>query len=151
MRQRGFTMIELLTVVTIAAIMMGIALPSFKNFVAGQQVKTTSYDISTSLLLARSEAIKRDANVTIAPSQPNNWMAGWSVTTVQSSNTITLQNQPAIADISIGKAPASITFQSTGRPSVASVSYWEIAGTQSTRCVRLDPAGIASTSTVACP
>lgn len=151
MRQRGFTLIELMTVLAIAGILLGLAVPSFRSFMASQRVKATSYELSATLLLARSEAIKRNVNVTIAPSTPNTWTAGWNVTTVQNSNTVTLHNQAATDGISISKAPTSITFQSTGRPSAGSVLYWEMAGAESTRCIKLDMAGVASTSTGACP
>jgi type IV fimbrial biogenesis protein FimT len=152
--QAGFTLIELMTVVTIAIIMMAIAVPSFKNFIASQRVKSASYEISTTLLLARSEAIKRNTNVTIAPSTANTWTAGWTVT----AGAVTLQSQPAIDGITIttlaadGVTPASlanVVFKGTGRQT-GSVTYWQLAGSTTTRCVRLDTAGVATAKSGAC-
>lgn len=155
---RGFTMIELLTVMTVLAIMVAIAVPSYRNFIASQRVRAASYEISTSLLLARSEAIKRNAQVTIAPSGGTDWTSGWSITTTQTiggiATTVTLQNQAAIQGISITQNPsaANIVFQGTGRPTATAKTYWAIAGTNSTRCVVLDTAGVASTSSSgSCP
>lgn len=147
----GFTLIELLTVIMISAILLAIGVPSFRSFIVKQRVKSASYELSTTLLFARSEAIKRNAPVTVTPSTASTWTAGWAVTAVQSGTTYTLQTQPSIDGVSVSKAPASVIFQANGRPAAGAVGYWEIAGTNSTRCVRLDPAGLASTSTAACP
>jgi type IV fimbrial biogenesis protein FimT len=76
-RQRGFTLIELMIVVTLLAVMLGIGIPSFRGFIAGQRVKTAAYDFATALLVARSEAIKRNTTVTIAPT--GSWIGGWTV------------------------------------------------------------------------
>lgn len=152
---RGFTLIELLTVMIVLGIMMAIATPSFRNFIASQRVKSASYEVSTSLLLARSEAIKRNAQVTITPSTASTWTAGWSTTTSQTisgtATTITLQAKDALSGITIAKAPSTVTFQGTGRPTATAISYWEIAGSSATRCVRLDTAGVSSTFSGACP
>ena len=59
---KGFTLIELLVVVTIAAIFAALAAPAFGSFIAGQRVKTASYDVWSILTLARSEALKRNSS-----------------------------------------------------------------------------------------
>ncbi|WP_158290116.1 GspH/FimT family pseudopilin [Ramlibacter sp. WS9] len=146
---RGFTIIELLVVMTVIGILAGIAVPSFRNFIAQQRVKSASYEVSTSLLFARSEAIKRNAQVKVAPAAGTDWGTGWNVT-INAGGTV-LQNQAQTSGITITKTPAEIIFQGTGRPTAASVSNWEVAGADSTRCVRLDTAGIASTASGACP
>ncbi len=63
--QAGFTLIELMIAVTIVGVLTAIAFPSFQQAYYNQQVKTTVSDAHISLLLARSEAIKRNANVEI--------------------------------------------------------------------------------------
>ncbi len=44
-KARGFTMIELLTVVSVLAAIVGLAAPSFSEFLQAQQVKGLSYDL----------------------------------------------------------------------------------------------------------
>ena len=143
---RGFTLIELLVVITIAGVMLAIGIPSFREFIASQRVKSASYELATSLLMARSEAIKRRANVTVAPVTADTWTSGWNVT----AGGGTVQSQQELPGMTITTAVSTITFQSTGRPTTTSVGTFEITSNGKTRCVRLDSAGSASTSTGAC-
>jgi type IV fimbrial biogenesis protein FimT len=150
-RVRGFTLVELLVVLTVLGIMLGIAVPSFKNFIASQRVKSASYELSTSMLLARSEAIKRNTTVTITPVTTGDWTSGWNVTYVSGGTTTTLHNQNSLSGVTATRAPNTIAFGTTGRSTAASVSYWQFAGGNSTRCVRLDTAGVATTTSTSCP
>ena len=56
----GFTMIELLVTMAVAAILMAIAVPSYRSFMISSRVATESNDFLAALNLARSEAIKKD-------------------------------------------------------------------------------------------
>ena len=103
--QPGFTLIELLVVITVTATMLSLAIPSFRNFIGSQRVKAVSYDLTTSLVLARSEAVKRNADVTVAPAAASDWTQGWSVTV---GGATTLQQQQALTGVTITKAGATI-------------------------------------------
>jgi type IV fimbrial biogenesis protein FimT len=142
---RGFTLVELLVVLSILGIMMGIGIPSFKTFIGNQRAKSTAYELVTSLLLARSEAIKRNTDVTITPSTANTWTSGWSV----ASGGSTLQSQGSVDNITVTTSTASVTFKGTGRPTAS--AKWQIASSSSTRCVKLDNSGAASATSGACP
>ncbi len=71
--QRGFNLLELLVTVTIAAVVLGIGVPSFTAFIAGNRMATAANDLVTSIHVARTEAVKRRATVTICAS--SNWDA----------------------------------------------------------------------------
>ena len=45
-KPRGFTLIELMVVVALAAILAALAAPSFKSFVSGQRVKAAASDFA---------------------------------------------------------------------------------------------------------
>lgn len=79
MRGRGFTIIEMLMVVAILGIFAGLAAPSMADLLASTAVKGAATDLYSSLIIARSEAIKRRANATVAPVGAD-WTTGWTVT-----------------------------------------------------------------------
>ena len=78
-RARGFTLPELLAGVAIMAILAAVAAPSMSEMVASQRVKSASGDVFTDLLRTRSEAIKRNRTVTLAPKTAGSWAGGWTI------------------------------------------------------------------------
>ncbi len=80
----GFTIIELMIVLAIAAILAAIAAPSFTATIQNNRLVTQVNELQASLGLARSEAIKLNNNVTTCPSSNGtscigNWQNGWIV------------------------------------------------------------------------
>jgi type IV fimbrial biogenesis protein FimT len=143
----GFTLIELMITITVGAVLLAVGMPSFRDFVAGQRVKTAGYDLSTALLMARSEAIKRNANVTVEPKSATNWVSGWSVL----FGGAVINDQVPYTGLTITRGSTdtdTITFARTGRPT--SRASFTIAGGASVRCVQLDLTGLPSTKNGAC-
>ena len=48
-RVRGFTLIEMMTVVVIVAILAAFAVPNFRQFVVNQRVRNASFDLTATL------------------------------------------------------------------------------------------------------
>lgn len=63
--QRGFTLIELLVTISVAAILLGIAVPSFNYIIQSNRASTTANRLLSTLMLARSEAIQRNQRVVV--------------------------------------------------------------------------------------
>ncbi len=61
----GFTIIELMITVAVASLLMAIAVPSFNQMVVSGRLTAQSNEFVAALSLARSEAIKRNASVTL--------------------------------------------------------------------------------------
>lgn len=72
-RQAGFNVIELMVTLFVATIVLSVGVPAFSGFSANNRIATASNDLASSLHLARTEAIKRRAAVTICPS--DDWSA----------------------------------------------------------------------------
>lgn len=90
MKQRGFTLMELLIVLAVTAILVAIAVPGYGFLVTSGRLTGATNDLLLALHLARSEAIKRGTRVTICKSgNPNapapacdpaaEWEQGWLV------------------------------------------------------------------------
>ena len=147
---RGFTIIELMVTVAILAIMTAIAVPSFRSFVNNQRIKSAATEMMTAVLIARSDAIKRNASVTLAPVNADDWAQGWNVTV----GGTTLHQQEAVENITAttytdstcatSGAIATVVFSNTGRPGAASCFKFAAAATTSARCVKVDLTGIPS-------
>ena len=139
---RGFTMVELLTVMSILVIILGVMAPSFSEFLAAQQAKGLSYDLTGDLMLARNEALKRNASVTVSRGGAG-WAQGWSVVSVSDGESLSTRN-PAAQSVTVTGAPATITFDFNGRvSSPAATVRITISSQSSSRCVQLDPSGRA--------
>ena len=82
-RQRGVTLIELMVALTIFALLLGLALPSFRNFVASNRLSGTAQELLAALQLARSEALKRGTQITLrhnATPGSRDWgTSGWTL------------------------------------------------------------------------
>lgn len=59
----GFTLIELMVTIFVAAILMAIAVPSFQHITTSSRLTTTANSLVSALHVARMEAIKRNADV----------------------------------------------------------------------------------------
>ncbi|CUA95100.1 GspH/FimT family pseudopilin [Thiomonas bhubaneswarensis] len=62
-RTAGFTLIELLVTMTVAAILLVVAVPSFQNMMLSSRLDTSANAVANALTLARSEAVKRNQEV----------------------------------------------------------------------------------------
>jgi type IV fimbrial biogenesis protein FimT len=79
----GFTLTELLITVSIAGILMALAMPSFISTIRSNTLTTYSNELVSAFNFARSEAIRRGRQVTIiregVVTDSQVWEAGWWV------------------------------------------------------------------------
>lgn len=83
---RGFSLAETLIVLAVAAILAGIAVPSFAALMRETRLTTVTNDLLSTLYFARSEAVKRNRRVTVCTSVTQDgcaenigWQSGWIV------------------------------------------------------------------------
>lgn len=60
---RGFTLVEMLITLVIAAIVIALAVPSFRNYFVKRKVDGTAAELSIDIQFARSEAVSRNQPV----------------------------------------------------------------------------------------
>lgn len=111
--ESGFTSIELLTVVFISVILVTVAGSSFSDLIARQRTKNVASDLYVTLTKARSEALKRNSNVTIIPlSSGSGWQSGWYI--VDANNNV-LDSHGAVSGVTISGGPSTVVYQNSGR------------------------------------
>jgi type IV fimbrial biogenesis protein FimT len=66
--QSGFTIYELLITMLVIGIILSIGVPSFSEFTQNSRISGTANDLHSSFQLARSEAARSKANITICAS-----------------------------------------------------------------------------------
>ena len=149
----GFTLIETMVVVAMLGIVAAIVAPSFTGFIGTMNAKTAAFDLINDLTMARSEAIKRNANATVTP-VGGNWSNGWQVT----AGGVQLRERGALASsLSVTGAPtAGITFRPNGRLADEATDAnvkWTVTSSISgvtDRCVIVTPTGSARSKTGGC-
>jgi type IV fimbrial biogenesis protein FimT len=111
-------MVELMITVAVIAILSAIAVPSFREMVAGARLRSTAETFNLGLQLARSEAIKRNAQVFFSFTD-----TGWTVgcENVNADCPATIQSKPAAEgsqNVTLTASPAGATkstFTGMGR------------------------------------
>jgi type IV fimbrial biogenesis protein FimT len=79
----GFTLIELMVTLAVAAVLLGLAVPAFNDLVRQRDMMARINDMVVAVSYARSEAIRRGARVSLqavdASDEDNEWGAGYCV------------------------------------------------------------------------
>ncbi|AKS40631.1 GspH/FimT family pseudopilin [Wenzhouxiangella marina] len=86
--QAGFTLLELIITVALAAILLSLALPSLRAVVQNNRLTVQANDLQTAFQFARSEALKRSRPVSVCASDTSSaddadlecgadWTLGW--------------------------------------------------------------------------
>lgn len=140
--QTGFTLLELMLVVTIAGILLGIGIPAMGNFIRSARITRAANDVMAGLHFTRSEAIKRRVPVTLCTSASplaanpvctaSAFLTGWIAFVddngdnipdasdgngVRDAGELVLQQREAMPNTIIGRSttnPLSITYRNTG-------------------------------------
>ena len=147
----GFTLVEMMTVLSVVAILITVAAPSFAEMVATQRVRAAASALTESLWLARAEATKRNTDVGFAFSDAQ---AGWTIPDPAGSATPLLVQAgfSAIEFATQGGAEVRFTFNAYGR--LSGGSGWVQVGDPHTgvyRCVTVSTTGRAATTKGVCP
>ena len=75
-RSGGFSLLELMITVAVAAILMALAVPSFTSLINNNRLTSGSNALVTAMHHARSEAVRRNARVTLCASADGATCAG---------------------------------------------------------------------------
>jgi type IV fimbrial biogenesis protein FimT len=142
-QQFGVSLLELMVAITIFGILVGLAVPGFREFTRNNRVTAAQNDLVSTVNFARSEALKRSTPVAICSSDDGescsdseNWNNGWIVFVdrVPPSNDIDaddviLNVMPQLAEaVSLSADVSNFAFQPNGMTSGAATFALHAAG-----------------------
>ncbi|MGC1332386.1 GspH/FimT family pseudopilin [Pseudomonas sp.] len=78
MQQRGFSLVQLMVAVTVAAVLMHLALPHYQAMTQAQRRQIAAHELLTGLRVARTEAVLRNQDVVIH-ALDGDWSSGWRI------------------------------------------------------------------------
>ena len=142
-KQTGFTLVELMITLAVGVIILGIGIPAFTGMMASNRATGYANELIGALRLARSEAVKRGAGVTVCASNGEsdlskiacdgtNWQNGWLVftdpdddRTYNSGDTLirVWQGMEGGASLNGTTIPSSIRFLASGELSGSVVAF----------------------------
>lgn len=171
-RKNGFTLIELLVTLSVAAILLAVAVPNYITFIQNNRLATQANDLVTMLNYARSEAVKRNQRITVCSSTDSascavstTWDTGLLVFadnngdgTVDGGEAILQVRQGIEGGNTLRTGLNRVTYQSNGFSSgfFGTFRLCDLRGTASARAIVISPQGRVRTSTLtaeglACP
>lgn len=149
-RHAGFTLVELMVTVVVLGLLLSVAVPSFRDLLAAQRLRSAANSLVSDLLLARSEALKRGRNVVLVP-VASSWVNGWTIEVEETDETLGQQNAlGGGVDVS-DDAPSSVVFNRNGRLTGAIAPIELTSASNSVRCISMDISGRPKSSSSACP
>lgn len=143
-RQLGFTLVELLITVAIAAILVALAAPNFREMLVKRSVQAAAEALASDMRFARSEALKRSNRTVVCRSTDGatctavvgSWSEGWIVfVDADSNNSVSAgddmlkvqQQLSGIATIENDTNPSNtrqrFSYEATGWARVANDSF----------------------------
>lgn len=160
----GFTLVELVVTIAVAAILVTVAVPNFRVFVQNSRISTQANDLISDISLARSEAIKSGANASLCTSTAGascngsgNWTTGRLAWTDTNNNNALdageirrfREQMTGGNGLFISVATDPLTFTNRGAPSgggALTFSVCDSRGNASGRDVTINPLGQARVS-----
>lgn len=129
MKNDGFTLIELMAVLTVAAIVLTLGVPSFQEIIKNNRFATQANRLIGSINLARSEAIKRGVRVTLCKSNDgencvssNGYEQGWIVFSDQDENATFDNNNEELIRV-VGPTSGGLVIEGTSDKVDDYISY----------------------------
>jgi type IV fimbrial biogenesis protein FimT len=160
--QHGFTLIELIVTIAIAALLMMVAVPNFVQFQRNAQLSDAVTNFLAAANAARANAMKQGLNTYMIPAVGTNWSSGWMVyadadwdQVFDASEEVVLRHDALASDITITTVgvtggPNSLVdgylmFNGSGYPRLKNGSFTngriELRNTARSRTIIFDSAG----------
>ena len=86
--QRGFTLPEMLVVMVVVGVMLGVAVPAYRDVIARNRITARMNELVGAMQLARSESVRRGIDVSLCAVETGakcglgtsgSWATGWAI------------------------------------------------------------------------
>ena len=124
MQCKGITLLELLVTLSIAAILLSLAVPSFSSWMTKNRLRTAAYDLLTDIQKTRSEAVMRSTRITLWNGADNNWASGWEIFVDSDQDGVHDSGETLLYT----RSDRDGTLEITGNSSVATMVSYQPAG-----------------------
>ena len=137
--EKGFTLIEFLMAVLIAAIFVSFVVPSYYRLIQNNKTITVANKLSSTFSMARAEAIKRGQLVAVCSSanasnsscgSEGNWNQGWMVfldidnnSNINTNSDLLYINQSVADGVTITANVANVSYNGVGFLSTGSAQF----------------------------
>lgn len=139
-RAKGFTLIELMIVIVIAAILLTIAVPSFDSVMKKNSAEALQSRIASALSTARTEAASRNSFITICSStdgatcdgEATDWGQGWIIFEDESSASVTAPDAANKIVIDVFESDGNYAVKADQKAMVFNTQGFSLAGNTNT-------------------
>jgi type IV fimbrial biogenesis protein FimT len=112
---RGFSIIEMMVVITITGILMMIVVPSFQTYLQNLQIRSAAEALVAGLQIAKNEAIRRNVNVQLGMGTGTTW----TITLVSDGSLLqqrdSREGSPNVTSTLFPDGATAVTFNGMGR------------------------------------
>lgn len=158
-RVRGFTLIELIIVLSIGGILVAVGVPNLAVFLKNSARTTRLNDLVTALNYARSEAVKRNTDIRVCASSDaatclttstaaasTSFSSGWIVSQVAPASLLRVFEQDLSASTSITGTIGAFIYAGSGFPGgsfpgAATFTHCDDRGVSAARAVLISNSG----------
>jgi type IV fimbrial biogenesis protein FimT len=168
--QRGFTLVELCIVLAVMAILATFATPSFIAWQTRDQVDARARTLFSTLSLARAEAVRRAARITLCRTDAarrclasgkacesgiTDWSCGWALFVDRDGAPALVRVYPAMTSIAIAGASTDLSFTPPSGQVIGGFRSFDFSArggndASAKRCVRLAAGGRPRMTAGAC-
>ncbi len=117
---KGFTIIELMVTVAIAAILLSVAAPSYTTFIRNSQLSDAVGEFMSAANAARGNAIKQGINTYLVPATGTDWSTGWYVFADGNWDGVYTASDPK--DVLVMQSPSPNTILTVTTPTASTLA-----------------------------
>lgn len=154
---RGFTLVELMVTVAVIGILALVAVPSMTSMISNSRLRGQTEEVTASLQLARSEAVRRNQRITACASgsgvacaaSANRFVVFWQDPS-NAANTELIREIALSSNTQVSGDAAGIEFRPTGLISSGGAQQMQVTVSDGTRYVCVQISGVVSIKKEAC-